>query len=565
MLRPLPRLLVWLPLLAPCLSGAGEIILTDPVYGKINASAIDQPRLYALVSDPAAGGAFITWDNPLGENGEPVLLTAFVDTGASGFAISHLHATGLYDQANLGFDATDYAGSFTEIGIGGTEIGDVTRPFGIWVRSGGLESTGEILPSEFESYGNFSLWVRRETGTGEYNELLGADPINLVGMPVIRQRRLYLDPRPLEALAGLETHLLAPNAPEPVTQATIPLILRDFIGDTPPPGEALPSHYANPLVPGLVLQEGALTTTGTWLLDTGAGSSFMSFAAAKAIGLIPAQYATLADFMATYTGPKSEIGGIGASRVVPILNLDRLKATSREGAVLVWQNVDVLVADVAGLDGIFGMNLLVPAVTIDSSALAGLTGDGTVSDSMLDAFGPLLSFLFDISPGPFSGVVIDTTNAADPVMRLATPRSAGTAYAWLGATFSATERAIPSFGSMAGDADGDGLANLIEYGLGTDARAAESDPALAPKAAKISGTGGDFLALSFSRPAGGSAGVNYFAEISNDLQSWRRDGGEVVLHQTTAAGGRETLTYRSAAPLVAGTRVFLRLAVEPAP
>ncbi len=561
--RPLPRCLVWLPLLAPCLSGAGEIILTDPVYGKINASAIDQPRLYALVSDPAAGGSFITWNNPLGENGEPALLTAFVDTGASGFAISHLHATGLYDQANLGLDAADYLGSFTEIGIGGTEIGDVTRPLGIWVRSGGLDTTGEILPSEFDAYGNFSLWVRRETGTGEYNELLGADPINLVGMPVIRQRRLYLDPRPLDMLAGLETHLLAPNTPEPMTQATIPLILGDFIGTTPPLGEVLPSHYANPLVPGLVLQEGASTTTGTWLLDTGAGSSFMSFAAAKTIGLIPAQYATLADFMATYTGPKSEIGGIGASQVVPILSLDRLKATSREGAVLVWENVDVLVADVAGLDGIFGMNLLVPAVTIDSSALGGLTGGGTVSDSMLDALGPLLAFLFDISPGPFSGVVIDTTNAADPVMRLATPRAAGTAYAWLGATFSAAERSNPAIGSMGADADGDGLANLLEYALGTDARTASAGAA--PVAGKTSVESEEFLALTFSRPAGGVAGVNYAVEISDDLQTWRRGGGEVVLHATATQAGRETLTYRAAAPLTAKPRLFLRLATEPAP
>lgn len=561
--RPLSRLLVWLPLLAPCLAEAGEIVLTDPAYGKVNASAIDQPRLYALVSDPAAGGAFIIWNNPLGENDEPALLTAFVDTGASGFAISHLHATGLYDQANLGLGAADFTGSFTETGIGGTELGDVTRPLGIWVRSGGLDTTGEILPSEFEAYGNFSLWVRRETGTGEYNELLGADPINLVGMPVIRQRRLYLDPRPLDMLAGLEAHLLAPNAPEPATQATIPLVLRDFIGDTPPPGEVTPSHYANPLVPGLLLREGNRSATGAWLLDTGAGSSFVNFATAKALGLIPAHHSTLASFMATYTGPKSEIGGIGASQTVPILNLDRIAATSREGAVLVWQNVDVLVADVAGLDGIFGMNLLAPAVTIDSSVLGGVTGDGEISDSMLDMFGPLLAFLFDISPGPFTGVVIDTTNAADPVMRLATSRADGTVYGWLGTTFSAAERSIPAMGSMAGDADGDGLANLIEYALGADARSANSDPA--PAAGKTSVNGEEFATLTFTRPAGGAAGVAHTVEISNDLQAWRRDGGEVVLHQSATQDGRETLTYRAAAPLTPGSRVFLRLAAEPTP
>lgn len=564
---PLPRparpALAWLALAFVSSASAGEIVLTDPSYGKINASALDQPRMYVLVSDPTANDALITWNNPNGEAHEPALLSAFIDTGASGVAISHLHATGLYDQANLDFDASDYTGSFTEIGIGGNEIGDVTRPFGIRVRSGGLSTDGEVLHSEFEAYGDFKLWVRREVGTGEYNDLLGADPINLIGMPVIRQRRLYLDPRPMELLSGLESHLLAPTATEVVTQATIPLILRDFIGDTAPPGEVLPSHYANPLVPGLTLQEGALTTNGTWLLDTGAGSSFVSFAAAKAIGLIPAGYATLADFMATYTGPKAEIGGIGASQTVPILNLDRLSVSSREGAVLVWKNVDILVADVAGLDGIFGMNLLVPSVTIDSGTLTGLTGDGEIPSSLLEQLGPLLALLFDISPGPFSGIVIDTTNAADPVMRVATSFAAGTVYDWLGSTFTAAERSDPQVGSLSADADGDGLPNLIEYALGLDARSPSPDAH--PVVGKTSAGGGEYLEFSYSRPAGGRPGVTYAVEASDDLRTWRRDSAAVALQSAVASGDRETLTYRAAAGLTAGARRFLRLAVEPSP
>ncbi len=563
MLLPRPALLLLLLSALPGPGSAGEIVVTDPVYGKINASAIDQPRMYVLVSDPAAGDSLITWNNPDGAANEPALLTAFVDTGASGVAISHLNATGLYDQANLGLDSADFTGDFTETGIGGNEVGDVTRPFGIRVRSGGLATDGEILPAEFDAYGDFKLWVRRETGTGEYNDLLGADPINLIGMPIIRQRRFYLDPRPMEELAGLESQLLAPTATEITTQATIPLILRDFIGDTPPSGEVPPSHYANPLVPGITLREGALTTTGTWLLDTGAGSSFVSFAAAKAIGLIPSGYATLAGFMAGYTGPKAEIGGIGASQTVPILTLDRISVTSREGAVIVWENVDVLVADVAGLDGIFGMNLLVPSVTIDSGMLAGLTGDGEISGSLTDSLGLLLALLFDISPSPFTGIVIDTTNASDPVMRLATPRASGTAYGWLGAAFSAAERSDPVIGALASDPDGDGLVNLAEYALGLDARVANA--AAGPVAKKVSAGGGDYLALSFSRPTGGAAGVAYAVELSNDLATWRRSASEVVLHQTLSDGARETLTYRATTPLTAGARLFLRLVVETTP
>lgn len=519
---------------------AAEIVLTDPGYGKFNASALDQPRLYAIVTDPAAGGGIVTWDNPYGDPGETVLLTAFIDTGASGVALSRLHANTTEDVdyiPHLGLEASDYLGVFTETGIGGTEVGDVSRAFGVRVRSGGEPESGEMLPSEFEVYGDFKFWVRRTVGDSEYNS-----PINLIGMPVIRQRRLHLDPRPVENWESMITHLLAPAAAEPDTQATVPLVLRDFIGDTPPPGEVLPSHSANPLVPNITLREGAQTVTATWLLDTGAGSSFTTFATAKTLGLIPAQYDTLDAFMADYEGPTAEIGGIGETQVVPILNLDRLSVPTREGATLVWTEVDILVVDVAGLEGIFGMNLLVPSVTLDPD----------------DPFS-----LFDISPGAFSAVVIDTTNAAAPVMRLATPRANGTVYAWLGATFSAAERADPTVGTFTADADRDGLANLIEYALGLDARLA--NPGAAPAVGKVAANGELFLALSFSRPIGGSSGVNYAVEVSNDLQTWRRGGADVVLHQTVVNGGRETLTYRAATSLTATPRVFLRLAVTAAP
>ena len=73
--------------------------------------------------------------------------------------------------------------------------------------------------SDFVPFGDFKFWVRREIGEMEYYS-----PINLIGMPVIRQRRLYLDPRPTanwEEMASMESHLLAPGAPEPTTHATM--------------------------------------------------------------------------------------------------------------------------------------------------------------------------------------------------------------------------------------------------------------------------------------------------------------------------------------------------------
>ncbi len=532
---------------------AAELHLTDPLYGKINASGLEQPRLYVLVSDPAQADAFITWFNPQTETVEPALLTAFIDTGASGFAISQLHASGEHDQPDLGLEPDDYFGPFTEIGIGGEELGDVSRPFGIWVRNGAIGAAEEIFPSEFIPFGDFSLWVRREVGSTELVEIFGAlypSPVNLVGMPVIRQRRLFLDISPMYELnelglpGNMLTSLLAPAAPEPVTHATVTLTLRDFIDETAlPPGEIAPSHDANPLVPGITLHEGAGSATGEWLLDTGAGSSFASFALARACGLIPAHYADLAAFMADYTGPTTEIGGIGATQLVPILNVDRITLPTREGVTLVWENVDLLVVDVAGLDGIFGMNLLQSAATPDPD----------------DPFA-----VFDFSPPSFNAVVIDTTDADAPVMRVATPRAVGTVFGWLGETFTAAERLQTTVGTLTADPDADGAANLLEYALGLDPRAPTA-PAALPSATEVLVAGVRHLALTFSRPAGGRADVGYAVELSRDLVAWRRDAEALVHHATTPDGDRETVTVRTTAPLGPGEPVFLRLVVTLAP
>lgn len=531
-----------------------ELVVTDPDYGRINASAIDQPRLYAVVTDPLAAGAVKTWFNPDTAAREPVFLKAFVDTGASGIALSQLHASGLYDVASLALGPNDYLGSFTEIGVAGTELGDVSRAFGLKVLSGPVDLVDYSALDAYVAYGDFNLWVRRTVGTGEvidYGALFGgesfiqADPINLVGMPVIRQRRLHLDAKPilnpLLAESGLGTYLLAPGAPEPVTQLTVALQLQDFIGATPPPGEIQPSHYANPLVPGITLATASGQTTVTWLLDTGAGSSFTSFAAARACGLIPASYANLSAFMAGYTGPTAEIGGVGGSLKVPILTVPHLSVPTREGATLVWENVDVLVADIAGLDGIFGMNLLLPAVTVDPA-------------------NPLGS-LFDISPGIFRDVVIDTLDAAAPVMRLGAPAADHTVLAWLAAHFSTTDRLRADHAGLLADPDADGQPNLLEYALGRDPLAADAPAA---NAGRLTLPGGVYPTLTYTRPSG-LTDVTYAVESSTDLSSWSRSTADVVLVSSTTAANLETLTYRTALALSPGDRRFLRLVLADTP
>lgn len=550
----LPRatlLLSGLALAALLPARAYDLVVTDPAYGRVNASAIDQPRLYAVLTDPLAGGAVKTWFNPDTAAIEPVFIKAFIDTGASGIALSQLHASGLYDVASLALGPTDYLGPFTEIGVAGTELGDVSRAFGVKVLSGPVDLVDYTALGAYVAYGDFNLWVRRTVGTGEvidYGAIFGgesfiqADPINLVGMPVIRQRRLHLDAtpilEPLLAESGLGTYLLAPGAPEPATQLTVALRLQDFIGATPPPGEVLPSHSANPLVPGLILATATGQTTAEWLLDTGAGSSFASFAVARACGLIPAGYADLVAFMADYTGPTADIGGVGGSLTVPILTLPRLSVPTREGATLVWENVDLLVADIAGLDGIFGMNLLLPAVTVDPA-------------------NPLGS-LFDISPGIFRDVVIDTLDAAAPVMRLGATAAEGTVLAWLAERFSVADRLRSDRVGLLADPDADGQPNLLEYALGRNPLMADG-PGTA--AGRLASPDGVFPTLTYTRPIG-LTDVTYTVETSTDLSNWSHSPGDVVAISSNITTNLETITCRTGHPIAAGGKRFLRLVIR---
>jgi hypothetical protein len=549
-----------LGLLASHRLSAYEVVVTDPVYGRVNASALDQPRLFALLTDPQNGDQPIThwvedwWTGQLVE--EPVLIRAFIDTGASGFAISRLHAgPNAYEVPHFGWGPTDFEGVFTEIGVGGEELGEVTRPFGVRVLNGSLQPEFEPTIADFTPYGHHRLWVRPEVGFAEVQEVMGfpiVSPLNLVGMPVIRQGLMIMDlsslVNPFLTLEPIKTFLVPAGSPEPVTQATIALELRDFVGPTAPPGETMPSQAENPMVKAVTVTHGSASVTSDWLFDTGAGSSFVDVATARALGFIGPQFATLAEFTAAHRaagGKVASIGGIGEPQEVPILTVDRVSVATREGATMVWTQVDLMVLDIAGLEGVFGMNLLVGSVTI------GIDDD------------PLLA-LFDISPGLCTHAVVDVTEPSDPVLRLAVRALAGTAFAWLGTHFTGPERLDPAVGSWLADANGDGLPNLVAYALGLDPRgAAAAAVAARPQATWVDVAGQLHAALRFTRPAGGRPDVRYRAEVSNDLVQWRHGPAEVELHAVSPAGGeRETVTFRAAAPAAGNSRWFLRLVVE---
>ena len=101
---------------------------------------------------------------------------------------------------------------------------------------------------------------------------------------------------------------------------------------------------------------------------------------------------------------------------------------------------------------------------------------------------------------------------------------------WRRAYFSGAELDDPAISGPAGDADRDGLSNLLAYALGRGPRAAHQSPPLTAT------TDDSVWTFRYQRPAG-LPGVAYGWEISTDSQSWTPETGEVE----SSDGSTETL------------------------
>jgi len=328
-------------LLLPVPAGRSqEVRLPD-----ICTAAWDQPELWGILKD---GGDIL----PPGS--DDIATQFFVDTGSSGLVISKI----IVDEFGIGWP--DFIGYYVEVGIGGDEVGDVTRPFTVKLLNGSISTVPEEPEeSDFDDYGEFNLWARQ---VADVLELW--DPINIAGMPVIGQRVMVIDPTPLAELDRIQTFLLPagdPGIPTAQLNVHVPITLVNFMPDQPPPGQTFPSSADNPMIPNVVLKHGLLESTGTWLLDTGAASSFISIAQANAVDL--SDKTTLEEMIAE-ADFVSEVGGIGGTIIVPGFLVDEVRVPTTDGFDLVFRDVELAVIDVAGLDGVFGINFLVPSMSL---------------------------------------------------------------------------------------------------------------------------------------------------------------------------------------------------------
>lgn len=547
-----------------------EVNLTDPNYPLFHANAMDQPRLKGVLTDG---------QSVIAEDGKAVVFTAFIDTGSSGFVLSNLHVDPEAGAGYLGLGPTDYLGEYTNLGLGGEEVGWVTRPFGVHIlnQPEPTDGEGEVALNEFGDYGSHRLWVRQEAGIGESGTIIGISPVNIVGMPVIKQRVMVMEWfAPPEEFAGIypenltvmETRLLPVGDPGiPPANITLDLAMVDFTGE-PDEGEIYPSFARNPVVSNVTITHNPdrPSVTGNWLYDTGAGSSFVSFDWAQEIGLISESYETLEEYVVDHraaNGIVSQVGGIGPEAIyVPILDLSEIRIPAQEGFDVVWNNVRILIFDhpelaALGIKGIFGMNLLSPAATLDASLLEGVgLEDAEGVDPLILAL--LLDLLSDVSPGPFQSVSLHVTGEETAELQLYSSRVTQISFnsfaEWQQSHFSPEDLNDESVSGPTADPEGFGIPNLMRYALKLNPDA--PDHQVLPSPQVVENNGEKHLSFTYQRSTA-AKDIDFLIETSTDLVTWTPATDLDV--EVSSAGNQTTVTARDPNPLSASAPRFLRL------
>ena len=108
-------------------------------------------------------------------------------------------------------------------------------------------------------------------------------------------------------------------------------------------------------------QLGEDSTTGNFLIDTGASMSLLSTDFATDLGLDTNHDGSFDSLDDTYVGDV-EVGGLGGTTWIPVCAVEKMFLPTQEGVELAWGSAEnpllVGILDVVGLDGVFGMDML---------------------------------------------------------------------------------------------------------------------------------------------------------------------------------------------------------------
>ncbi|MCK4873533.1 MAG: hypothetical protein KAS72_12475 [Phycisphaerales bacterium] len=326
--------------------------------------AISQPTVHVQLK---RDGKVLTGDPliPLLSDERETSLLAYLDTGSS--------ATVLSAGAAQRFGVKVHDGAlYHEVGLHGETAMRISEPYDLSLigASGGLlddAPTDGFLTIQR----NCRMQINTAAGLG------GLIEMNIVGMHAIRGLFVEIDTSPMHGADGI----LSGPAVTLSTDGRIPrdadlvieLVYRDFNRRTHPENKPpLPDLAENPVIVGIVAARDGRESTGDWLLDTGAATSIISTQQAQRLGLYDTDGSPRVEPI--FTLPLSGVSGQTA--IAPGYVIDELRIPTRDRTILIFRNAHVVVLDIAAtlddgstviLDGIFGVNLLLPSVSMPIS------------------------------------------------------------------------------------------------------------------------------------------------------------------------------------------------------
>ncbi|MEM9416201.1 MAG: aspartyl protease family protein [Planctomycetota bacterium] len=343
----------------------GPAWASDYLLGEMDSLAIDQPRITFGLTDET-------------DPNNPVLIgpslqnLALLDTGANGVLLGQLSFVDGEDYNQPQFNGQP--ATYNEQGVAGFEELDVFSPYALRL----VDSAG----NEFIADDNVIAFGRDNVNLGSFAAI--------VGMPAMAGRVVDIDLRPMLGLEfqGVNFHdNLSQVGFESAASLNVDLrMLPPVHTDQGLPPAMRPTFAALPLIDDIRLDHASgannprgreLTTSNTFLMDTGAQTTIISEAMAANLGLDLTAFVTSGGDVVDVL----EVGGIGGTAIMPLVIVEELRLPTSDGIDMVYTNVLTGVLDIDGapFDAVLGMNALTSGYT---NAIFGGSGGGLVNPAV---------------------------------------------------------------------------------------------------------------------------------------------------------------------------------------
>ncbi len=333
-------------------------------------AAIELPRIWFLLKRAPDGPAL-----EIGILGEFWEQYAFLDTGASGMLLSRETAVE-YMELNLEPEAV-----YADVGVGGSEYFDISEELYVGILD--FNSPLSSNPDAYSVTGPYRFQVKKEF----VEEFSLGSPIDILGVPIMAGKTVVLDSGNTNNVGYFNADIKDFNDPcIPPVDFELPLVFEKFVFPEDPINiPPYPALAYNPLIPNVTIDHNGVSSTGDYLLDTGAMLSMISVEQGVRLGLTDPNGDPIVS-----PAFAAEVGGVGGTVIIFGYKVNRLRIATNKGYDLVYKNAMVGVLDISvydavndeiiTLDGIFGSNFLCATMDSDLSSGFDIKMSGTPFD-----------------------------------------------------------------------------------------------------------------------------------------------------------------------------------------